>query len=125
MAWHSITAPIDASVQEFENNAMASAELLPPVEGCLISTSFNHIFAGGYAVGYYSYKWAEVLDADAFSLFKENGIFDKATAQSFRENILSKGATEHPLELYRKFRGRGPNIDALLERSGLVNVDNP
>jgi len=125
MAWHSITAPIDASVQEFENNAMASAELLPPVEGCLISTSFNHIFAGGYAVGYYSYKWAEVLDADAFSLFKENGIFDKATAQSFRENILSKGATEHPLELYRQFRGREPNIDALLERSGLVVVDSP
>ena len=125
MAWHSITAPIDASVQEFENNAKASTDLLPPVRECLISTSFNHIFSGSYAAGYYSYKWAEVLDADAFLLFKDNGIFDTATAQSFRENILSKGATEHPLELYRKFRGRGPNIDALLERSGLVNVDSP
>lgn len=125
MAWHSLAAPFDASVQEFENIAKASAELLPPLKECLISTSFNHIFSGGYAAGYYSYKWAEVLDADAFSVFKDHGIFDKETAQSFRENILSKGGTQHPLELYRKFRGSEPNIDALLERSGLVNIDSP
>ncbi len=120
MAWHTITSPVEIPVQEFERNAIAVTELFEPVDVCLISTQFAHIFAGGYASGYYSYKWAEVLDADAFSLFKENGIFDKATAQSFRENILSKGGTEHPLELYKKFRGREPKIDALLERSDLV-----
>jgi peptidyl-dipeptidase Dcp len=121
MAWHTITAPVELSVQQFERDAMAQTELFQPVDECLLSTQFTHIFAGGYASGYYSYKWAEVLDADAFSLFKEKGIFDKATAQSFRDNILSKGGTEHPLELYIRFRGREPDIDALLERSGLVN----
>ena len=120
MAWHTLTSPVKLPVQEFERNAIASTELFQPVDGCLISTQFTHIFAGGYAAGYYSYKWAEVLEADAFSLFKERGIFDRATAQSFRDNILSKGATEHPLELFKKFRGREPKIDALLERSGLV-----
>ncbi len=120
MAWHTISAPVESTVQEFERNAIATTELFQPVDECLISTQVTHIFAGGYASGYYSYKWAEVLDADAFSLFKEKGIFDKATAQSFRDNILSKGGTEHPLELFKKFRGREPKIDALLERSGLV-----
>ena len=74
---------------------------------------------GGYAAGYYSYKWAEVLDADAFSVFKKNGIFDQKTAQSFRDNILSKGGTEHPMTLYKRFRGQEPTIDALLERNGI------
>ena len=86
-----------------------------------MSTSFGHIFSGGYAAGYYGYKWAEVLDADAFSLFKENGIFDKATAMSFRDNILSKGGTEPPMDLYVRFRGHRPSIKPLLERSGFVN----
>ena len=81
--------------------------------------SFQHIFAGGYAAGYYSYKWAEVLEADAFSVFKKNGIFNEKTAQSFRDNILSKGGTEHPMTLYRRFRGQEPTIDALLERNGI------
>jgi peptidyl-dipeptidase Dcp len=120
MAWHSITSPVKVPVKEFERKAIASTELFPPVEDCLISTQFSHIFSGGYAAGYYSYKWAEVLEADAFSLFKERGIFDQATAQSFRDNILSKGATEHPLELFKRFRGREPEINALLESRGLV-----
>ena len=84
-----------------------------------MTTQFSHIMAGGYAAGYYSYKWAEVLDADAFSVFKKNGIFDQKTAQSFRDNILSKGGTEHPMTLYKRFRGQEPTIDALLERNGI------
>ena len=86
-----------------------------------MSPAFSHIFAGGYASGYYSYKWAEVLDADAFSLFKKNGIFDKKTAASFRKHILEKGSTVHPMKLYKRFRGQEPTIDALLKRSGLVD----
>ena len=85
----------------------------------ILYNRFSHIMAGGYAAGYYSYKWAEVLDADAFSVFKKNGIFDKKTAQSFRDNILSKGGTEHPMTLYKRFRGGEPTIDALLERNGI------
>jgi peptidyl-dipeptidase Dcp len=84
-----------------------------------MSTSFGHIFSGGYAAGYYSYKWAEVMDADAFSLFKQNGIFDKATADSFRRNILERGNTEEPMELYKRFRGQEPTVEALLKRSGV------
>ena len=84
-----------------------------------MSTQFSHIMSGGYSAGYYSYKWAEVLDADAFSLFKKNGIFDKKTAESFRKNILSKGGTEHPMTLYKRFRGKAPSIEALLERNGI------
>ncbi|SMO33124.1 peptidyl-dipeptidase Dcp [Saccharicrinis carchari] len=120
MAWHTIMAPFEGSVSSFENAAMAKTELFPEVEGTSFSPAFSHIFAGGYAAGYYGYKWAEVLDADAFSLFKQNGIFDKATAASFRKNILSKGGTEHPMELYVAFRGQEPTLDALMERSGLV-----
>ena len=86
-----------------------------------MTTQFSHIMAGGYAAGYYSYKWAEVLDADAFSMFKKNGIFDQATAQSFRDNILSRGGTEHPMTLYTRFRGGAPTIDALLERDGIMS----
>ena len=85
-----------------------------------MSTSFSHIFAGGYQAGYYSYKWAEVLDADAFAYFKENGIFNKEIANKFRENVLSKGGSEHPMILYKKFRGREPTVDALLIRAGLL-----
>ncbi len=121
MAWHSITEPYKGAILDFELPAMAKADLLPAVKGSAFSTSFSHIFAGGYAAGYYSYKWAEVLDADAYSVFKTNGIFDRATAQSFRDNILSRGGTEHPMELYKRFRGHEPTIEALLERSGLKN----
>ncbi len=120
MAWHSLNNKFDGSVVDFEDNSMAPTELFPSVEGSCFSAAFSHIFAGGYAAGYYGYKWAEVLDADAFSLFKENGIFDKATAASFRENILSKGGTKHPMDLYVAFRGQEPTNEALLKRSGLV-----
>ncbi len=119
MAWHSITQPITLSVSDFEANAISKTSLLTEVQGSNLSVSFSHIFDGGYSAGYYSYKWAEVLDADAFSVFKKNGIFNKATAASFRKNILSKGGTEHPASLYLKFRGQEPTIDALLIRSGL------
>jgi peptidyl-dipeptidase Dcp len=90
------------------------------VEGSLQSTSFSHIFSGGYDAGYYSYKWAEVLDADAYSLFKEKGIFDRQTADSFRMNILERGGSDHPMKLYKAFRGQEPTSEALLKRSGLV-----
>jgi peptidyl-dipeptidase Dcp len=106
-------------VEFFEEKAMEPTKLLPKVGGTIMSTQFGHIFAGGYASGYYSYKWAEVLDADAFSLFKEKGIFNKDVSQSFKDNILSKGGSEHPMELYKRFRGREPKIEALLERAGL------
>lgn len=119
MAWHSITKPVTEGVVEFENRALAATELFPAVEGSCLSSAFSHIFSGGYAAGYYGYKWAEVLDADAFSLFQKNGIFDKATAQSFRTNVLERGGTEHPMTLYKAFRGQEPTVDALLERSGL------
>lgn len=119
MAWHSITEPMNGGIVPFEQAAIASTELFAPVEGSCLSTAFSHIFGGGYSAGYYGYKWAEVLDADAFSLFKMNGIFDKKTASSFRKNILEKGGTEHPMALYKAFRGQEPGIDALLERSGL------
>jgi len=119
MAWHSITEPMTGDIVEFEQKAIAPTELFEPVEGSCLSTAFSHIFSGGYAAGYYGYKWAEVLDADAFSFFLKNGIFDNATANSFRKNILEKGGTEHPMKLYVAFRGQEPSIDPLLERSGL------
>ena len=119
MAWHTITQPVSQKVCEFEKEVMAPTELFPKVEGTCTSTAFSHIFGGGYAAGYYSYKWAEVLDADAFSVFKKNGIFNKEIATSFRKNILEKGGTQHPMELYIKFRGEEPKVDALLKRSGL------
>lgn len=119
MAYHTKTEPMTESIAEFETRVMKPTELLVPVEGALMSTAFSHIFAGGYDAGYYSYKWAEVLDADAYSVFQKNGIFDRATADSFRENILEKGGSEHPMTLYKRFRGQEPSVDALLERSGL------
>ena len=99
---------------------MKKTDLLPRVEGTMVSTSFSHIFQGGYSSGYYSYKWAEVLDADAFELFQEKGVFDSETAQSFAKNVLSAGGSEHPSVLYRRFRGRDPKPEALLKRSGLL-----
>ena len=120
MAWHSITAPIADDAAEFERKAGESVAIFAPVEGTMSSPTFSHIFAGGYAAGYYSYKWAEVLDADAFAHFKENGIFDPETARSFRTNVLERGGTEDPAELYRRFRGKDPSIDALLERDGIT-----
>lgn len=120
MAWHSITEPLTGSVQAFENQAMAPTESFPVVDTSSFSTAFGHIFGGGYAAGYYSYKWAEVLDADAFSVFQEKGIFDQATAEAFRKNILEKGGSEHPMILYKRFRGQEPSVNALLERSGLA-----
>ncbi len=121
MAWHTITSPVDDAAA-FETAAGKSVAMFDPVEGSMSSPTFSHIFAGGYAAGYYSYKWAEVLDADAFAHFKEHGIFDPATADSFRENILSKGGTEDPAVLYRRFRGHDATIDALLERDGIKNT---
>ncbi len=119
MAYYTLDTDFTADVREFERRAWASCQVLPQLPDTCMTVQFGHIMSGGYAAGYYSYKWAEVLDADAFSLFKERGIFDAATAQSFRDNILSRGRTEHPMELYRRFRGGEPTIDALLRRDGI------
>ena len=119
MAWHSISEPVKMPVVDLEKKAIARAQVLPYVDGQCTSTSFGHIFSGGYAAGYYSYKWAEVLEADAFSLFKEKGIFDRETAASFRENILSKGGSEHPMKLYVRFRGHKPDTQALFDKMGI------
>ena len=119
MAWHTIEKPFDGDVISYEKKAMASTQVLPALAETSMSPTFSHIFSGGYAAGYYSYKWAEVLDADAFSVFEKNGIFDKKTADSFRKNILERGGTEHPMVLYKRFRGQEPTIDALLKRNGV------
>lgn len=119
MAWHTLEQPFEGDVKAFEKKAWAEAQYLPAIEGTCMSTQFSHIFAGGYAAGYYSYKWSEVLDADAFALFKEKGIFSQEVSQSFRDNILSKGGTKNPMELYVAFRGQKPSIDALLIRNGI------
>ena len=121
MAWYTRTEPFEGDVRSYEKKAWEKAQVLPGVEETCMTVQFSHIMAGGYAAGYYSYKWAEVLDADAFSLFQEKGIFDAATANSFRENVLSKGGTEHPMVLYKRFRGQEPSIDALLKRNGIIN----
>ena len=122
MAWHcKIPRPEEiGDVYLFEEELLAPLQLLPPVEGSTTSPSFGHIFAGGYSAGYYSYKWAEVLDADAFELFKEKSIFDRETASKFRNNILKRGGSEHPMNLYKRFRGREPLPTALLKRAGLL-----
>ena len=119
MSWHTVMRSVEMEIADFESAAMEKTELFPKIEGTNMSASFGHIFGGGYAAGYYGYKWAEVLDADAFKHFKERGIFNKETALSFRENILEKGGTDKPLNLYINFRGKEPTINALLERSGL------
>ena len=132
MAWHTLENPFEVnetigtveSVTRFSDQAMAQVQVLPTVPGTQMCTAFTHIFSGGYAAGYYSYKWSELLDADAFSVFKEakakNGsIFDKKAAKRFRENILEKGGTEKAMDLYKRFRGGEPTINALLERDGI------
>lgn len=119
MYWHTIESAFEGDVVAAEKVAMESTQILPVVNIVAMSTNFSHIFSGGYAAGYYSYKWAEVLDADAYSVFAKNGIFDKSTAESFRKNILEKGGTEHPMTLYKRFRGQEPTIDALLKRNGI------
>lgn len=119
MAFYTLKEKFDADLFTFEREAWHRAQVLPEIEGTCMTTQFSHIMAGGYSAGYYSYKWAEVLDADAFSLFQEHGIFDTATAQSFRDNVLSKGGTEHPMTLYKRFRGQAPTIEALLHRNGI------
>ena len=118
MAWHTLTAPYEGDVVEFEQKAMAAAQVLPIVEGTALSPTFGHLFSGGYAAGYYGYKWAEVLAADGYSLFTENGIFDKATAKKFR-TLLESGGKEHPMDLYVAFRGHKPQTKALIDQMGL------
>jgi peptidyl-dipeptidase Dcp len=125
MDWHTIETPFDGDIERFEKKAMKKAAILPEVAGAVMSCCFGHIFSGEYAAGYYGYKWAEVLDADAFSLFKERGIFDRTTAQSFRNNILNKGDTADPNVLYVRFRGHKPTIDALLKRNGIAIESAP
>lgn len=121
MAWHTITSPVKDDISSFESGAMAKTDLFPQIDTASMSCSFTHLFGGGYAAGYYGYKWAEVLDADAFAHFREKGIFNPGVAASFRKNILEQGGTEKPMDLYVRFRGKEPSIDALLERSGLKN----
>lgn len=120
MDWHSLKEVTELDVNEFENKSMAKIGLIPEIVVRYRSPYFNHVFSGGYSAGYYSYIWAEVLDADAFEAFKETGdLFDQETALAFRTNILSKGGTEDPMELYLKFRGSKPGIDPLLKKRGL------
>lgn len=120
MAWHTAEPAAIKNVDAFEEEATAETRLFPKEEGSNTSVSFSHIFAGGYSAGYYSYKWAEVLDADAFEYFMEKGLFNPEVAQKFKENILSRGGTEHPMDLYKRFRGREPDPQALLRRDGLI-----
>ena len=120
MSWHTLTELPAMSTVEFETKALAPYAVMPAVEGAAFSGSFSHIFSGGYSAGYYSYKWAEVLEADAFSLFKEQGIFNTDVAASFRKNILSKGGTEDEAVIYRNFRGHDPQPEALMEKLGLT-----
>ncbi len=117
MAYYTKKEAFEDEIIPFEKKAWEKAMVSPQLSDTCMTVQFSHIMAGGYAAGYYSYKWAEVLDADAFSMFKKNGIFDRETAQSFRDNVLSKGGTEHPMTLYKRFRGQEPTIDALLERN--------
>ena len=120
MAWHSLQTTEPQDVDALEQQAMASLGLMPQIAPRYRSTYFQHIFAGGYSAGYYSYLWAEVLDSDGYEAFRENGLFDAATAQSFRQNILQKGGSDDPMTLYKNFRGREPRIDAMLAGRGLV-----
>ena len=119
MAYYTKKDEFTDDIIPFEKNAWEKAQILPQLPDTCMTVQFSHIMAGGYAAGYYSYKWAEVLDADAFAVFKKHGVFDKKTARSFRENILSKGGTENPMTLYKRFKGGEPTIDALLKRNGI------
>ena len=119
MAWHTITEPYTGDVLEFENKAIASTQVLPAVDGCAMGPAFTHIFSGGYATGYYGYKWAEVLAADAYSYFQEKGIFSEEVATKFRTEVLEKGGHEHPMTLYVNFRGHKPQTQALIDQMGL------
>ena len=110
----------EENIEDYEKTLLDEYTLVPKVNGAAVAPAFSHIFSGGYSAGYYSYKWAEVLEADAFESFKENGIFNKETALSFRENILSKGNLKNPIDLYKDFKGREPKVDALLKRDGLI-----
>ena len=122
MAYYTKREPFDEDIIQFEKKAWAKAIVTEQLPETCMTVQFSHIMAGGYAAGYYSYKWAEVLDADAFAVFKRHGIFDQATAQRFRDNILSRGGTENPMTLYKRFRGGEPTIDALLKRNGIKKV---
>lgn len=124
MAWHTTNPSEIRNVIDFEHLATKETQLTPFVKNTCVSTSFSHIFQGGYSAGYYSYKWAEVLDADAFDYFKENGIFNTTVADKFKEFVLSKGGSEHPMDLYIKFRGKEPDSNALLKRAGLLQEVN-
>lgn len=119
MAYHTADPKMITDIPEFEAKNVDKASLFPKIPGTSVSTAFSHIFAGGYSAGYYSYKWAEVLDADAFEFFQTSGIFNREVARKFREFILEKGGTEHPMELYKRFRGQEPDVGALLRRAGL------
>ncbi|MEM9077903.1 MAG: M3 family metallopeptidase [Bacteroidota bacterium] len=121
MAWHGKDPSQIASVKGYETKAFENTSLFPETPETCMSTAFAHIFQGGYSSGYYSYKWAEVLDADAFAYFKEEGIFNKEVANKFKDHVLSKGGTENPMTLYKRFRGEEPKIEPLLERAGLIN----
>ncbi|WP_417358217.1 M3 family metallopeptidase [Flavobacterium sp.] len=121
MGWHAQDPAAIGDVKSFEIEQFSPTQLYPDVQENAMSTAFSHIFQGGYSSGYYSYKWAEVLDADAFEYFKEKGIFDRETADKFKNNILSKGGTEHPMLLYKRFRGQEPKPEALLKRAGLLS----
>ena len=119
MAFYSLRDAVPEDVRAFEKNSVEPVRLLPDCPEACMAVTFGHIMSGGYAAGYYSYKWAEVLDADAFGKFQETGIFNTETARSFRSNILSQGGTRQPMDLYVNFRGRKPTIDALLRRDGI------
>jgi peptidyl-dipeptidase Dcp len=120
MKWYGLNPKEIKTVKAFENRAFTNTKLYPDVAENCMSTSFSHIFQGGYAAGYYSYKWAEVLDADAFEYFLEKGIFNKEVATKFKEHVLSMGGAEKPMTLYKRFRGKEPKSDALLKRAGLI-----
>ena len=120
MAWHTLTKPFEGNVFAFENAAVDPVRIFPPIQGCAMSPQFSHIFAGGYAAGYYGYKWGEMLEADAFQKFLDDGIFNSRTATLLRSCILSRGGSEHPMTLYRRFRGTEPSIQALLTRDGIL-----
>jgi peptidyl-dipeptidase Dcp len=120
MSWHGKDPSTITDVKAHELEAFKGTQLYPDVYENCMSASFSHIFQGGYSAGYYSYKWAEVLDADAFEYFSENGVFNKDIAIKFKDHVLSKGGTENPMVLYKRFRGQAPKPEALLKRAGLI-----